>query len=116
VIDDDHGAALADRFEQRHGLDALARAHAGERLVEQQQARDGRERKSNLQSSLLTIGKLRHRRPGPIGEVNERKRLFDALVQPCDTAKTAQEVEPEGPALLRQRGDDHVLAHGQPRE
>ena len=40
MIDDDHGAALADRFEQLDRFDPLARAHAGERLVEQQQAGD----------------------------------------------------------------------------
>ena len=64
VIDDDHGAAPADRLEQLDRLDALARAHAGERLVEQQQARRGRERKPDLQPPLLAIGELRHRRVG----------------------------------------------------
>src|SRR5262249_31777219 len=37
MVDDDHGAAARDRFEQLHHLKALARAHAGERLVEQQE-------------------------------------------------------------------------------
>ena len=56
-------------FSSSHGLDALARAHAGERLVEQQQARRGGEREADLQPALLAIGELGDRRVAPRGEV-----------------------------------------------
>ena len=103
-------------FKQLHGLQALARAHAGERLVEQQQARRGGEREPDLEPPLLAIGEFGHRQVGALGQVHELERVLDALRQPVDAADAAQQVEPERPALLGERGDGDVLAHGQPRE
>ena len=64
-----------------HRLDPFARAHAGERLVEQQQARRGGERKADFQPPLLAVGELRHRRVGALGEVDEFERVLDLLAQ-----------------------------------
>jgi len=59
MVDDDHGATLPDRFEKLHRLRPFARAEARERLIEQQQAGRGGERKSDLEPALLAIGELR---------------------------------------------------------
>ena len=88
-------------LQQLHRLHAFARAHAGQRLVEQQEARCGGKRKPDLKPPLLAIGELGHRRVGPIGQVNQRKRLLDPFAQPCDTAEPAQQIEPEAVRAFR---------------
>src|SRR6185312_15655940 len=115
-IDDDHRAPARDRLQKFHGLDALAWAHAGERLVEQEQRRRGREREPDLEPSLFAIGELRDRIIGPRGEMHEAKRLVDLFGQPLDLPNAAEQIKPERAALLRQRRDRDVLADGEPRE
>ncbi len=113
MVDDDHGAAARDRLEQAHGLHALARAHAGERLVEQQQAGRAGEREADLQAALLAVGELRDRRVAALREVHEFQRGLDLLVEPAHRAQAAQQVEAEFAAQCGERGDGHVLAHRQ---
>ena len=94
VVDDDHGAALADRLQQLDGLDPLARAHAGQRLVEQQQARRGRQREPDLQPPLLAVGELRHRRVGaPRRGSPARACARPARASPGMLRQAAQHVE-----------------------
>ena len=74
-------------LEQLHRLHALARAHAGQRLVEQQQARRGGERQADLEPPLLAIGKLGYRHVGALGQADQRKRLLDPLREPGDAVR-----------------------------
>ena len=104
-------------FSSLHRLDALARAHAGERLVEQQQARRGRERQADLEPPLLAVGEL----PRPACR-RARSRSTSASVcstcssRPGTLPRLREQVEAELAAQLGQRGDREVLAHGQARE
>src|SRR5262249_24576338 len=101
MVDDDHCAALPDRFEKLHRLRSFARAHAGERLVEQEQARRSGEGKPDLQAALLAIGELRYRQVGAIAETHLCERPLDSLRQVIDLVDPLQEIEPERASLLR---------------
>src|SRR6185295_7917777 len=105
--------APGDRLEELHGLDALARAHAGERLVEEQEARRRGERQADFQSSLLSIGELGHRRIAPRAEVYQLQRMLHLPAQPGELVEAPQEVEAELAAQLGERGDGDVLAHAE---
>src|SRR5262249_29948165 len=112
-MDDDHGAATPDRFEQPHRLDALARAHASERLVKQQEAWRRRQRQADLEPALLAVGELRYRSVGAHDQVDQLERVFDLLIEAADAVERFEQIEPELAAPLRQRRDGQVLAHGQ---
>ena len=116
VVDDDHGAAARDRLEQLDGLDPFARAHAGERLVEQQQTRGSRERESDLQSALLAIGEFRHGCVGAAGQIDQSERVLHLLGQALDAGKRTKQVEPEFSAQLGESRDRQVLPHRQASE
>ena len=73
-------------FSSLHRLHTLARAHAGERLIEQQQARLGRQREPDFKPALFAVGKIGHRHVGAGGEMDQRQRLLDPLVEAGDAA------------------------------
>ena len=116
MIDDDHGAALADRLQQLDRLDAFARAHAGERLVEQQKAGRGRQRQADFQPPLLAVGELRHRHVGASVRSTSSSVRSTCSVKTGDVVRQAEQVEAEFAAQLGERRDRQVLAHGQPGE
>ena len=104
-------------FSSLHRLDPLARAHAGQRLVEQQQA--GRRARAQGRSPA---GASRRRPAADTGvsararQVDQRQRVLDLLVEARNAVEAAQQVEPELAAQLGQRGDRQVLAHRQASE
>src|SRR5271155_2305404 len=105
MVDDNHRASARDRLEQRYGLDPLTRAHAGKRLVEEEQARRSRERKPDLQPPFLTIGELRHQHVGPFGLFEERQRIFALFVETGNASQALEQVKPELATSLAERGD-----------
>src|SRR5262249_40118080 len=105
VVDDDHRSAATNRFEQGNGLNALARTHARERFIEQQQAWARRERKADLKPSLFTVGQFSDRRVEPLGQIDQLKRVLDLLGQTRNAARVAEQVETKFSAQLGERGD-----------
>ena len=105
VVDDDHGAASPNRFEELHHLDAFQRTHAGKRLVEQKQARRARQRKADLEPALFTIGELGDRRVGTPRQMYEFESALDLLGQSGNARHAAEHIEAELAAQRGERGD-----------
>src|SRR5262249_61400274 len=94
VIDDDHGAATPDRFEQPHRLYALARAHASERLVKQQEAWRRRQRQADLEPALLAVGELRYRSGGALDQVDQLDSVFGLLIEAAGAVERFEQIQP----------------------
>src|SRR5262249_61418211 len=95
VINDDHGTATDNRLEQLHHLNTLPWTHPGKRLIEQQQARRGRKCQADLEPALFAVRKLRHRGLSALGEMDQRERVLDLLVEVRDTLQRREQIEPE---------------------
>jgi hypothetical protein len=113
MIDDDHRAAAPDTAQQPHRFHAFARAHSGERLVQEEQARRRCERKPHFEPALFTVRKIGHRRVGTADKVDQLQRVLDVLVQSGNALNRFEQVEPELAAQLCERRNYEVFAHSQ---
>ena len=87
VLDDHDRAVLRDLLEQLAGSAALALAHAGDRLVEQQQLVILHQQHADLEPLPLTV---RQHRGGPFGQIGQPgglERRGDAIVDVAPPAK-----------------------------
>ncbi len=109
VLDDQDRQLFIQRLDDRRQPLGLGRRHARRGLVEQQQARRGRERDRDLELALLAV-RERGRRPGagPV-EADAREQLLGVLAQ---RARAPPERPPRLARAPLQRQQD-VVAAGQ---
>src|SRR5882724_2816629 len=77
VLDDDDGSRARDPFDQRATRLALGRAHARERLIEQQHIRAGGERHADFKAAFFAIGQNMRWGFGAVDQVQQYENRFD---------------------------------------
>ena len=79
VFDQDDGALRGEPRDQLHHHARLFRAHAGRRLVEQQQLRPARQRHGDLKRPLLPVRQLRNHAVAAIQKPDGPQQLAGLL-------------------------------------
>ena len=126
VVDEHDGAPARDPLDQRDGAVDVLDAHAGGRLVEQQQPRVQRQRQGQLQGPLLPVRERAGEHPGPVGQADLVEQVHGAwaelahlllgapepVAEPGRRGQRELDVVDEG-HLVEQAGDLERAGHAQ---
>jgi hypothetical protein len=91
VLDHQHRAALRRLADELGDAADVLAAHAGGRLVEQQNLRIERQRRGDLQRALAAIGQIAGAHPGPFREAEFGEQLHRPSVQRFDRPLSARQ-------------------------
>ena len=81
VVDEHDGAPVRDPLDQRDGAVDVLDAHAGGRLVEQQQPRVQRQGQGQLEGPLLPVRERAGEHPGPVGQADLLEQVHGAWAE-----------------------------------
>jgi hypothetical protein len=111
VLDQQHAALALEALQEADQALRFLDAHAGHRLVKQQQSRIAGQRHGDLELALLTVAEVGGRRVGARGKADFLEAAARGAAQPLVAAHVGQEAK--GVAGMGLHGQGHVVEGGE---